>query len=113
MARVRKAAIGRSRGTGTQAQAVNPGKAKLIAAVDKQVGEQSNEMAKKLIEGFLAGNVTSIKLLFELADGHIDCENMPELSRVCSYAESLASERQLKGDEAEAVAETEKGETAS
>jgi hypothetical protein len=111
LARKWQAAAGKPRGTGAQAQAINPGKAKLIAAVDKKVGENSDEMAKKLIEGFLKGNVTSIKLLFELADGNIDCENMPELSRVCSYAQTLTSERQSTDEEVEAAAQTEQDES--
>lgn len=102
--RTRQAA-GKSRGTGTQVKAVNPGKAKLIAAVDKEVGEKSDAMAKKLVADFLAGKETSMKMLCALADELIDCENMPELSRVCSRAQTLASERQLAADAIDEEAE--------
>jgi hypothetical protein len=101
-----QAAASRPRGTETQAKADNPGKAKLIAAMDKHVGEQSDEIAKKLIEGFLAGNVTSIKLLFELADGHINCENVAVIRTLYSYAQKLETEQQLAADASDAMAES-------
>jgi hypothetical protein len=108
-ARTRQAA-GKSRGTGTQVKAVNPGKAKLIAAVDKKIGEKSGEMADKLVNDFLAGKETSMKMLCALADELINCENVEVMSQLCSYAESLKLEQQLTADEAEAAIKKELGE---
>jgi hypothetical protein len=108
LARKWQAAAGRPRGTG--AQAVNPGKAKLIVAMDKKVGENSDKIAQKLIDTVLSNDWTGAKLLFALADGLIDCENQEVVSQLCSYAEKLASERQLTGDEVDAAAKREQDE---
>jgi hypothetical protein len=97
VARKWQAAAGKPRGTETKA--VNPGKAKLIAAVDKKVGENSDKIAQKLIDVALASDWTGAKLLFALADGQINCEDPVVMSQLCSYAEGLKSERQLTGDE--------------
>jgi hypothetical protein len=100
-----QAAAGKPRGTGTQAKAVNPGKAQLNAAADKTVGDNSDAIAKKLYESWEKdGDLTCIKLLFALADGLINCEDPVVMKQLCSYAESLESERQLT--DAEAVAAT-------
>jgi hypothetical protein len=108
LARTRQAA-GKPRGTGTQVKAVGKGKALLIAAVDKEIGEKSDVMAKKLIAGFLKGSVTSMKMLLALADERIDCENLVVMSQLCSYAETLEAEQQLTAGEAEAAEKTELG----
>jgi hypothetical protein len=109
LARKRLATAGRPRGTETKL--VNPGKAKLIAAVDKQVGERSDEMAKKLVSDFLAGKETSMKMLYALADELINCEDLVVMSQLSSYAESLAGEQQVAADTTDAMAETEPGES--
>lgn len=111
LARKWQAAAGKPRGTGAQAQAINPGKAKLIAAVDKKVGENSDKIAQKLIDTVINDDWTGAKLLFALADGLIDCENVAVVNQLCSYAESLASEQQLTGDEIEASTQTEQDES--
>jgi hypothetical protein len=97
VARKWQAAAGKPRGTETKA--VNPGKAMLIAALDKKIGEKSGEMADKLVNDFLAGKETSMKMLNALADELINCEDPVVMSQLCSYAEGLESERQLTGDE--------------
>jgi hypothetical protein len=100
-----QAAAGKPRGTETKA--VNPGKAKLIVAMDRKFGENSEEIAQKLISTVLAGDWTGAKLLCALADGQIDCENVAVVSTLYSYAQTLKSEQQLTDAEAEAAAKTE------
>ncbi|MGO9316446.1 MAG: hypothetical protein ACLPXT_12405 [Terracidiphilus sp.] len=104
--RKRQAAVGKLHGTGTQTVKMNPGKAKLIAELDKQIGEKSSEMAKKLVDDFLAGKVTSMKMLNAMADELINCEDLVVISQLCSYAESLAGEQQVAAETAEAAVET-------
>lgn len=106
--RTKQAAGVRLRKTGTQVKAVNPGKAKLIAELDKQIGEQCSKMAEKLIADFIAGKATSMKMLCALADELINCENVEVMSQLCSVAERLALEPQVAEDVKE-----EKGEEAS
>jgi hypothetical protein len=96
---------GKPRGTGTQAQAINPGKAKLIAAVDKEIGEQCSEMAVKLVKDFLAGKATSMKVLCALADELINCENLAVVSELCTYALTLKTEQQVSADTTDEEAE--------
>jgi hypothetical protein len=104
-ARKWQAAGGRPRGTGTQTVKVNPGKAKLNAVADKKVGTKSRKIVNALYESWEKdGDLTCIKLLFALADGLINCEDPVVMKQLCSYAESLESERQLT--DAEAVAAT-------
>jgi hydroxypyruvate isomerase len=109
-ARKWQAAAGKPRGTGAQAQAINPGKAKLIAAVDKKVGENSETIAQKLIDSVKNGDWTGAKLLYAMADGLIDCENKEVVSQLISYAQTLETERQLTDTEAEAAAKREQDE---
>src|ERR1035438_7817298 len=96
-----QAAAGRPRGTGTQAKAVNKGKAQLNAEANKKVGDNRTRIVDALIDSLIKGNATSAKLLFDLADGLINCEDPVVMSRLCSYAATLASEQQLTGDEVE------------
>jgi hypothetical protein len=98
------------RGTGTQEKAVNPGKAQLIAEADKKVGENRVRIVNALFYSLIKGNATSAKLLFDLADGLINCEDPVVMSQLCSYAEKLKSEQQLTDNEADAAAKTEQDE---
>jgi len=108
VARKWQAAGGKSRGTGAQVRAVNPGKAMLIAEADKTLKKESAKIVKALLESLIeCKNATAAKLLFDLADGLIDCENQEVMSQLCSYAASLGSEQQLGADAADAEAETE------
>jgi hypothetical protein len=111
LARKWQAAAGKPRGTGAQAQAINPGKAKLIAAMDKKVGENSDKIAQMLIDTVTNSDWTGAKLLFAMADGLIDCENAAVVSTLYSYAQTLESERQLTNAEAEAAAKREQDES--
>ncbi len=111
LARKCQAAAGKPRGTGTQAKSVNPGKAKLIAAVDKKVGENSEDIAQKLIDSVKKGDWTGARLLYAMADGLIDCENQEVVSQLFSYAQTLTSEQQLTDAEAEAAAKREQDES--
>jgi hypothetical protein len=107
----RQAAFGKPRGTGVQPQAVNPGKAKLHAAADKTVGENSEKIAQKLLKSWMnKGDLTCAKMLFALADGRINCEDPVVMKRLCRYAAKLASEPQLTEDEVAAMAENEQDE---
>ena len=108
LARKWQAAAGKPRGTGAQAKAVNPGKAKLNAEADKTVGKNSAKIARALLKSWMDdGDKTCLKLLFALADGRINCEDPVVMSQLCSYAESLKSEQQVTGDEVEEAAKME------
>ena len=107
VARKWQATAGRSRGTETKT--VNPGKAKLIVQADMKVKEYSADIVNALYKSLIDGNATSAKLLFDLADGLINCEDPVVMSQLCSYAESLTLEKQVA---AEALVETEQGEAA-
>jgi hypothetical protein len=108
VARKWQAAAGRSRGTETKT--VNPGKAKLIADADKKVRENSTDIVNALYASLIAGNATSAKLLFDLADGLINCEDPVVMSQLCSYAQKLESERQVAAEEAETAMAAEQNE---
>jgi hypothetical protein len=110
-ARKWQAAAGKPRGTGAQAQAINKGKSKLNAAADKKVGTNSRKIVNALYDSLIKGNTTSAKLLFDLADGLINCEDPVVMSRLCSYAQKLETERQLTDAEAEAAAKREQDES--
>ena len=96
MSRKWQAAAGKPRGTG--AQAVNPGKAMLIKAMDRKFGENSEKIAQKLIDTVLGNDWTGAKLLYAMADGQIDCENVAVVSTLYSYAQTLGSEQQVAAD---------------
>jgi hypothetical protein len=98
--RKKQAAVRKPRGTGAPSKTVNRGKAKLNAAADKTVGRHSAKIAKTLYDSLLKGNLTSAKLLFDLADGQFDCEDEVVMSHLCSYAETLAAEPEWTGSEA-------------
>jgi hypothetical protein len=109
LARKWQAAAGKPRGTGTQAKSVNKGKSKLNAEADKKVGDNSATIVNALYNSLINDkNLPSAKLLFDLADGLINCEDPEVMSQLCSYAESLAGEQQVTGDEADAAAKTER-----
>jgi hypothetical protein len=100
LARQKQAVNRKPRGTGTKAKTVNSGKAKLNAAADKTVGIHSAKIVKTLYDSLIKkGNLTSARLLFDLADGRIDCEDAGTMKSLCSYAEKLASEPEWKGIE--------------
>jgi hypothetical protein len=108
LARKWQAAAGKPRGTGAQTKAVNPGKSKLNAEADKKIGDNSTTIVDTLYNSFInCKNTTSGKLLIDLADGRINCEDPVVMSQLCSYAESLAGEQQVTGDEVEEAAKTE------
>jgi len=65
---------------------------------EKTLKKHSGAIAKSLCDGALKGNATSAILLFELADGKIDCEDEVLMSRLCIYAEKLAFEPEWQGD---------------
>lgn len=96
----RHAAAGKPRGNKAPGKTFNSGKAKLNAAADKTLEEHSEEIASALYDSLVKGNLTSAKLLFDLADGKIDCEDEVVMSRLYSYAEKLASEPEWQGDTA-------------
>lgn len=106
LAREKKAVQGKPRGTGAKKKPVSRGTAKMKAEADKTLAVNSKQIAKALLDKTLAGNTTSAKLLFALAEGQIDCEDEPVVRRLCSLAEELASEPQWNGelDETEADA---------
>jgi len=112
LARKWQAAAGKPRGTGAQTKAVNPGKAQLNAEADKKVGEERTKIVDALYNSLInCKNMTSAKLLFDLADGLINCEDPVVMSQLSSYAESLKSEQQVTDEEVDAMAETEPDES--
>ena len=104
-----QAAASRPRGTGMQAKAVNKGKAQLNAEADKKVGKERTKIVNALFKSLIQGNATSAKLLFDLADGLINCEDPVVMSQLCSYAAALASEQQLTDEEVDAKTEQDEG----
>jgi hypothetical protein len=80
------------RKTKTQRKASGRGKAKMNAAADKTLEENSEKIAKSLLKSTLGGNASSAKLLFALADGQIDCEDEEAVRHLHSMAEQLAAE---------------------
>jgi hypothetical protein len=106
--RKRQAAAGGSHGTETKT--VNPGKSQLNAQADKKVGKSSVRIVNALYKSLINGNASSAKLLFDLADGLINCEDPVVMSQLYSYALKLESEHQVA---AETLVETEPGEAAS
>jgi hypothetical protein len=109
-ARKRLAATGKPHGTATKT--VNPGKALLNAEADRKVGEERTNIVEALYKSLVeCKNATSAKLLFDLADGLINCEDPEVMSQLYSYANSLAEEKQVPAETADAeVTEKEKGE---
>jgi hypothetical protein len=106
-----QAAAGKPRGTGALAKSVNKGKSKLNAEADKKVGDNSAKIVTALYKSWMEdGDMTCLKLLFALADERINCEDPEVMSQLCSYAESLAGEQQVTGDETDAAAKTERDE---
>lgn len=112
LAGMRKAAVGRPRGTGVQPQAVNPGKAKLNAQADMKLRDFSVTIVDALYDGLIKkGNMVSAKLLFALAEGRINCEDPVVMTQLCRYAATLASEEQVPDAEVEAMLEKELDES--
>lgn len=106
MGRQRRAVAGRPRGTGAQKKEVSRGTAKMKAAADKTLEENSEKIAKALYKSLLKGNTAGAKLLIALADGQIDCEDEVAMERLCSLAEKLAAEPEWVGESDEAAMET-------
>jgi hypothetical protein len=94
------------RRTGTRKKAVSRGTAKMKAAASKALENNSEKIAKSLLDGTLKGNVISAKLLIALAEEQADCEEKEPKQRGYSLAEKLASESEWIGEAAGAKAET-------
>jgi hypothetical protein len=106
LAKQSKAAKAKPRGTGSEKNKVGRGTAKMKAAADKALENNSDKIAQSLVKKTIAGNSTSARLLFALAEGQIDCEDEPIVQRLTSLAQELALEPEWDGelDEAEAEA---------
>ena len=102
-ARTRQAAAGRLRGT--DKKTVNPSRVMLNAEAHKKVGDNRTKIVNALYDSLIKGNASSAKLLFDLADGLINCEDPVVMGQLVSYAEKLESERQLAADAADEEAE--------
>ena len=94
------------RRTGTRKKAVSHGTAKMKAAASKALENNSEKIAKSLLDGTLKGSVTSARLLIALAEEQADCEDKEPKQRAYSMAEKLASESEWIGEAAGAEAET-------
>ncbi|MGP8187738.1 MAG: hypothetical protein ACLQKY_16875 [Terracidiphilus sp.] len=112
LARQRQAAVGKPRGTGAQKKAGSRGTAKLGAAAVKTLEENSDKIARSLLESTLGGNVNSAKLLFSLAEGQEQEEREGGGKKKClrSRADELAAEQEWDGEVMEATAETSFGQ---
>jgi hypothetical protein len=98
----RQAVLGTSRGTGAQQKkAVGRGTAKMRAAADKALQDNCNKIAESLLASIRKGNSNSAKLLFALAEGHIDLADEGTVQQLCSLAEQLAAEKQWEGPPSE------------
>ncbi|MGA2831675.1 MAG: hypothetical protein ABSE55_01260 [Terracidiphilus sp.] len=93
--------VKKTSGTGLQKKTVSRGTAKIKAAADKALQDNSERLAKTLIDSAIAGNNTSAKLLLALADGQIDGEDEVVMEQLWSYADKLAAEPPWDGPEAE------------
>lgn len=100
MALVKKkqASEGKSRRSETQKK-VSRGTAKMKEAADETLEANSKKIAESLLQKTLAGNTTSAKLLFELAERKIDAEDEPVMKPLRSLAEELAAEPEWTGEE--------------
>ena len=101
----RQTVVKKPYGARGQEQGVSRGRAKVNEASEMTLTENSEKIAKSLLDGILKGNAASAKLLFALAEGRIDCEDERTMQRLCSFAEKLASEPEWNDDEIEAAAE--------
>jgi hypothetical protein len=90
-------------GRGALKSVVNRGKARLNAAADKALELNSERIANSLLNSTLGGNQTSAKLLFDLADGQIDCEDEVVVQGFVSLAERLAAEPESSTEEIDAA----------
>lgn len=109
LASERRAVVNKPSGTGARKKAVGRGTAKMTAAAGETLEKNSDEIAKSLLESTLGGNASSAKLLFALAEGQIDCEDEVVMRRLCSFAESLASEPEWTDKAVEDAAERDFG----
>ena len=91
----------RSSGTGLEKKAVSRGTAKMAAAADKALEDNSKTITDALTENAKKGNATCAKLLLALADGLIDCEDEVVVQQLWTYAQQLGAEPPWKGPDAE------------
>jgi hypothetical protein len=100
--RSRKVAVaGKPRGQKT----AESGRAKLQEAADRTLGENSVGIAQKLLDKMMEGNVTSARLLWELAETQDETESGKKKRRSPSQARSLAAEPKWEDEVAETAAE--------
>jgi hypothetical protein len=105
LARQRQAVVKRPRGTGAQKKAVGRGTAKMRAAAGKTLEDNSEQIAKSLLDSTLGGNASSARLLFALAEGQIDCEDEVVVRRLCRLADKLAAEPEWDAESIKDAAE--------
>lgn len=102
--RQRQAAVKKPQGARTRQKAVGRGRAEMNAAADQTLELNSKKIAKLLLQKTLDGNLTSAKLLFALAEGRIDCEDVVVVKQLISVAEKLAAEPQCSEEMIDAQA---------
>jgi hypothetical protein len=106
LAKQKKAVQRKPQGAGAGKKSVGRGTAKMKAAADKALENNSDEIAQSLVDKTIAGNSTSARLLFALAEGQADCEDEPAVQHPRSFAKEMASEAEWVGELDEAEAET-------
>jgi hypothetical protein len=87
-------------------KATGRGASMLNEAADKTLEENSSEIAKSLLANTLKGNVSSIRMLMELAGGPAESGKAGTKRRFRSIAKELAAEPEWSDDAIEAAAET-------
>jgi hypothetical protein len=75
------------------------------AAAGKTLEDNSEQIAKSLLDSTLGGNASSARLLFALAEGQIDCEDEVVVRRLCRLADKLAAEPEWDAESIKDAAE--------
>ena len=93
------AVVGKPQGKNTPG--LGRGRAKLREAADKMLEENSGKITQSLLDRTLSGNVTSARLLLELAEKKAEAEATKKKRRSPSLAKVLAAEPKWDGEKAE------------
>ena len=105
LGRQRQTVVKKPSGTGLEKKKVSRGTAKMAAAADKALEDNSKTIVDSLTGSAKKGNATCTKLLLALADGQIDCEDEVVVQGFVSLAERLAAEPECSAEEIDAATE--------
>ena len=93
-AKQKRAAMGKSSAIATRKKAACRGAVKLKKAASETLEENSEKIAKSLLDRTLAGNVRVARLLLELAEGSAENMHAGKKQHIRSMAIALAKEPQ-------------------